>query len=90
VVVLLRPEALRVAPVSDTPATPERSHVVAARLLGRYSLLHLCVHDAQGGELHLHAHVHGVLLPEPGQVVELALDPSQVFVFPADADASAP
>ncbi|MFW6092842.1 MAG: ABC transporter ATP-binding protein [Pseudomonadota bacterium] len=83
VTVLIRPEALRVQRIFEAPAQGEHTHVVASRLLGSYSLLHLCVHDAEGGEQHFHAHAHGVVLPRPGQAVELALDASQVFVFPA-------
>jgi iron(III) transport system ATP-binding protein len=98
--VLLRPEAVRVvrashtaaaaAPVAGEPAAGSAGvvlgHVVAARLLGRYSVIHLNVLDSRGQELHLHAHAQGVYLPAPGQVLELALDASQVFVFPADDD----
>ncbi|MDZ7668855.1 MAG: ABC transporter ATP-binding protein [Gammaproteobacteria bacterium] len=84
--VLLRPEAVRIVASADNgPATPGAvlGRVVAARLLGRYSLIHLNVVAADGAEQHLHAHAHGVYLPAPGQVLELALDASQVFVFPA-------
>ncbi|HEX7036487.1 MAG TPA: ABC transporter ATP-binding protein [Pseudomonadales bacterium] len=83
--VLLRPEAVRIVRIREAAAGG--SHVLASRLLGRYSLIHLCVHDEDGREYHLHAHVPGVQLPAPGQCVELALDESQVFVFPAEAAA---
>jgi iron(III) transport system ATP-binding protein len=90
VMVMVRPEALRIVGVGEPTPGHNRSHVVAARLLGRYSLLHLCVHahDRQdgrgaGAEMHVHARVHGVFLPEVGQTVELDVDESQVFVFPA-------
>jgi iron(III) transport system ATP-binding protein len=82
VTVLVRPEAVRIVRVGQPESSHQRSHVVASRLLGRYSLLHLCVHQG-GGEHHLHARIHGVFLPRSGQVIELALDDSQVFVFRA-------
>ena len=59
-----------------------------AKLLGRSSLLHICAHGAGGWEAHLHARVPGVFLPEEGQPVLIQLDPSQVFVFSADATAA--
>jgi iron(III) transport system ATP-binding protein len=93
VTVLMRPESVRVGRVVDTPAGsegPALGRVVAARLLGRYSLIHLSALDAQGREHHLHAHAQGVYLPQPGQTLELALDESQVFVFPADNGSPAP
>lgn len=95
--VLLRPEAVRVVRAAEAAAHAATDtaagsaavvlgHVVAARLLGRYSVIHLNVLDGQGQELHLHAHAQGVYLPAPGQVLELALDASQVFVFAAGGD----
>jgi iron(III) transport system ATP-binding protein len=93
VVALVRPEALRIVRVGEPENRHNHSHVVASRLLGRYSLVHLCLHANNGAssaasadagrELHVHARVHGVFLPEPGQTVELDVDESQVFVFPA-------
>jgi len=88
VTVMIRPEALKVARVLDEPVRGEPARVVAARLLGRSSLLHLRVREAGGSELHLHARIPGVFLPAPGQAVELALDDSQVFVFPPESAAA--
>jgi iron(III) transport system ATP-binding protein len=89
--VMVRPEALRIVGVGERSAGHNRSHVIAARLLGRYSLIHLCVHSREQDsgptqEMHLHARVHGVFLPEAGQTVELDVDESQLFVFPACAE----
>ena len=82
--VLVRPEALRVVVVGE-PGTHDRTHVIMSRLLGRTSLTHLCVHDDSGREYHLHSRMPGVFLPEENQPVELHLDRSQIFVFPAGA-----
>lgn len=79
--VLMRPEALRVTVVGE-PGEHRQSHVVMSRLLGRSSLIHLCVHQPDGKEIHLHARMPGVFLPEPFQPVKLHLDQSQAFVFP--------
>nr|WP_043529004.1 ABC transporter ATP-binding protein [Halomonas xinjiangensis] len=82
--VLVRPEALRIHAL-DIPDDAHRySHVIMAKLLGSSSLLHLCAHGEDGREAHLHARVPGVFLPAPKQPVQISLDPSQVFVFPAD------
>ncbi|RCV92802.1 ABC transporter ATP-binding protein [Vreelandella rituensis] len=79
--VMIRPEALNVTEL-DEPALHRRSHIIMAKLLGRTSLLHICAHDTQGHESHLHARMPGVFLPAEGQPVSIQLDPSQVFVFP--------
>lgn len=81
--VLVRPEAIQVAVIGE-PGSHNRTHVIMSRLLGRTSLTHLCVHTDAGEEYHLHSRMPGVFLPEENQPVALRLDPSQVFVFPAD------
>ncbi|MCJ8284530.1 ABC transporter ATP-binding protein [Halomonas sp.] len=83
--VLMRPEALRVVEIESDGQHAHHSHVLMARLLGRCSLLHLCVHGIDGQEAHMHARVPGVFLPREGQAVQVSLDPAQVFVFPAEA-----
>lgn len=82
--VYIRPEALRVSPIAPEPGRSHRqSHVLMSRLLGPTSLIHLCAHDPDSNqEVHLHARMPGVFLPEPGQPVELTLDTSRAFVFP--------
>ncbi|HKL50636.1 MAG TPA: ABC transporter ATP-binding protein [Wenzhouxiangellaceae bacterium] len=82
--VLVRPEAVRVVMVSEPSAAHGDTHVIMSRLLGRNSLVHICVHDQQNREYHLHSTMPGVFLPQENQRVELHVNPSQVFVFPAD------
>ncbi|MGQ9371808.1 ABC transporter ATP-binding protein [Azospirillum sp. A39] len=88
---LIRPEALHLAAVpSDLPAggsLPTLARVMAARLLGRSSLVHLSVPDGAGGAVHLHARVPGQFLPAEDSHVSVTLDPRQAFVFAADAAA---
>lgn len=86
--ILIRPEALRLRPVSaDDPNAPPgadslgTARVMAARLLGRSSLVHLSVDGAGGQNLHLHARVPGRFLPEENEVMAIHLDRSQAFVF---------
>ena len=81
--VLIRPEALRVTERLEASAEHRYSHVIMAKLLGRSSLLHICAHGEDGSEAHLHARIPGVFLPAEGQQVDIHLDLSQVFIFPA-------
>ena len=55
---------------------------MAARLLGRSSLVHLSVEDAEEGGLHLHSRVPGRFLPGEGELMAIHLDRSEAFVFP--------
>ncbi len=77
--VLIRPEGLRLKPGKESPA----ARVIAARMLGRTSLVHLSVANGSGGDIHLHARAPGRFLPAEGQVLSVSLDSSQAFVFPA-------
>lgn len=87
-VVMVRPEGIRVVVVGQSDDRHRSTHVIMSRLLGRNSLVHVCLHDRENREYHLHSNMPGVFLPQENQPVELHLDPSQAFVFPKDrADA---
>lgn len=82
--VLIRPEALKLSEVgAGEVACPAR--ILAARLLGRSSWIHLCLGRPEGGtaadHLHFHARVPGSFLPAEGEIVAVNLDPRQAFVF---------
>lgn len=83
--VLIRPEGLR---LREDPNASCPAKVLAARLLGRSSWVHLCLGQAAGEgadeHSHFHARVPGRFLPAEGDVLGVELDPAQVFVFPAD------
>jgi iron(III) transport system ATP-binding protein len=80
--VIIRPEALRLGDVDER--APGRVKVLASRMLGRTSLVHLCTCVASDQEVHLHARVPGRYLPPEGAIRSVVLDDSQVFVFPAE------
>ena len=80
--ILIRPEALRLRPVSE--GGPGRAHVLASRLLGRSSLIHLSVCAANGHHVHLHARAPGRYLPAEEEILEVDFDHSQAFIFPAE------
>jgi iron(III) transport system ATP-binding protein len=75
-IVLIRPEGLQRA-ADDGGAAAAR--VLAARLLGRASLLQLAVVGAPEVVQML---VPGVFLPAEGEVLRIVRDPHQTFVFP--------
>ena len=78
--VLIRPEGLKLHPLPSGGAGG-RARVMAARLLGRTSLVHLSVDGADGEDLHLHARVPGRFLPQENEMLSVHLDRSQTFVF---------
>lgn len=95
--VLIRSEALRLHAPKGEAARP-RGRVLATRLLGRSSLIHLTVPAApeassgasggagEGTALHLHARMPGYFLPGENTLVDIELNPAQAFVFPDAAE----
>lgn len=81
--VLIRPEALHLRTMGPGCRAGERpAHVLASRMLGRSSMIHLSVHGAHGDHLHLHARMPGRHLPAEEEVMAVELDRTQAFVFP--------
>ena len=81
--ILIRPELLRLNGDVDAPGLCGR--VITSRMLGRTSLIHLCLCEDVGIEVHLHSRMPGRYLPEEDQEIHIHLDPNQVFVFPLDS-----
>jgi iron(III) transport system ATP-binding protein len=82
--VVVRPEAIKLAPANRDSYGPGYAKVLASRMLGRTSLVHLCTCKTTGEELHLHARVPGRYLPEEDSIQSVVLDRSQAFVFPVE------
>lgn len=80
--VVIRPEALNLSPVSSD--APAQVKVLASRMLGRTSLIHLCTCEISDQAVHLHARMPGRYLPKEGELQSVHLDRSQVFVFPSE------
>ncbi len=85
--VVIRPEALKLSPANDRAAGAAPAciaKVMAARLLGRSSWIHLDIGGPSGEAghpQHFHARVPGSFLPAEGEVLAVRLDPNQTFVF---------
>ena len=94
VLVLIRTEAVLTAPKPESPEA--RRHpdstatVMAARVLGRSSLVHLSVPDGHGGSLHMHARLPGISPPQEAQQIPIWIDHAQVFTFALDETDSPP
>ncbi|MEM7197640.1 MAG: ABC transporter ATP-binding protein, partial [Pseudomonadota bacterium] len=71
VAVYIRPEGLKLTS-QITENAPVLGEVLAARLLGRASLVHLQVPRDEGDNLHLHARIAGHFLPEAGSHMALS------------------
>jgi len=80
--VLVRPEALRLVPIHEGLDPNRAVRVIASKMLGRTSLIHLRIDYKDGEELHLHSRMPGRFLPPENAMLSIELDHSQAFVFP--------
>ena len=90
VLVLMRPEALRIGPAGSPPREggigAARARVIDVRMLRRAVFMHLCMGDFEGRHVHFHSRDPGHHMPAEGADVTVTLDPAQTFVFPRPAD----
>jgi iron(III) transport system ATP-binding protein len=76
--IMVRPEALRLGtPAADCPSAT----VVASRMLGSSSLVHLSV-ESPDGQLHIHARTASHARPREREIVGVRFAADEVFVFP--------
>lgn len=81
--ILIRPEAIQVYPLEVSLPGSVEATVETARLIGRYSLLHLTVCDEEDKVCaHIHARVPGVFLPKDDERIRVSVDQRQTFAFP--------
>ncbi len=80
--VLVRPEALQLKVLAGNQPGLCPAQVMASRMLGRSSLIHFCAGDVCGVREHLHSRMPGRFLPREGEILDVALDHAQAFVFP--------
>ncbi len=79
--IIIRPEAINVGAERADAALCGK--VLASRMLGRTSLIHLCLCQHAKEEFHLHSRVPGRYLPAENETVSIEFDPGRAFVFPA-------
>ena len=78
--IVIRPEAIGIVAESSDAALCGK--VLASRMLGRSSLIHLCLCQQTKEELHIHSRVPGRFLPDEAEIVSIEVDPNRAFVFP--------
>ncbi len=81
--VVIRPEAIGIGAERSDAALCGK--VLASRMLGRSSLIHLCLCQKTDEEFHLHSRVPGRFLPDEAETVSIEVDPNRAFVFPVSS-----
>ena len=77
----IRPQGVKLMQEA-TPVNGIKGTVMASRLMGEYSFVHLSVLDENNDIIHVHSHMPPSFYPQQSSAVGIEVDEEQVFVFP--------
>jgi len=79
--VYIRPEAVKLNQ-EQTPVNGIKGTVMASKLMGSYSFVHLSVLNKNNEIVHVHSHMPPNFLPNQSSAVGIEIDKEQTFIFP--------
>lgn len=79
--VYVRPQAIRLHQ-EQTPVNGFKGTVMASRLMGSYSFVHISVLDKNNEIIHVHSHMPPSFSPRQSSAVGIEVDLNQTFIFP--------
>tara|TARA_B100000029_G_scaffold481347_1_gene530338 strand:+ start:933 stop:1985 length:1053 start_codon:yes stop_codon:yes gene_type:complete len=77
----IRPQAIKLIE-EKTPINGIKGTVMASKLMGSYSFIHLSVLDQNNNIIHVHSHMPPYFNPSRSTAVGIEIDQNKVFVFP--------
>tara|TARA_Y100000590_G_scaffold332776_1_gene378371 strand:+ start:363 stop:1409 length:1047 start_codon:yes stop_codon:yes gene_type:complete len=80
VVVHIRPKGIKLSK-QPTPVNGTKGTVVASKLMGSFSFVHLSVLDENNKIIHVHSHMPPEFNPKLSSAVEIEIDENQTFIF---------
>ena len=78
--VYIRPEAIKLNQ-EQTPVNGIKGTVMASKLMGSYSFVHLSVLSKNNEIIHVHSHMPPNFLPNQSSAVGIEIDKEQTFIF---------
>ena len=81
VIVHIRPQGIHLIK-EKTPVNGIKGTVMASKLMGSYSFVHLSVLNENNDIVHIHSHMHPNFQPKPSSAVGIEIDSDQIYVFP--------
>ena len=78
--IFIRPEAVKLSK-EQTPVNGIKGTVMASKLMGSFSFVHLSVLDDNNEVIHVHSHMPPEFNPQQSSAVEIEIDQSQAFIF---------
>ena len=80
--IFIRPEAVKLNK-EQTPVNGIKGTVMASKLMGTYSFIHLSVLSKNNEVVHVHSHMPPNFLPNQSSAVGIEIDKEQTFIFPS-------
>ena len=77
----IRPQGVRLMQEA-TPVNGIKGTVMASRLMGEYSFVHLSVLNEKNDIVHVHSHMPTSFFPKQSSAVGIEIDDNQAFIFP--------
>jgi len=79
----IRPQAIKLIK-EKTPINGIKGTVMASKLMGSYSFIHLSVLDQNNNVIHVHSHMPPSFNPTRSTAVGIEIDQNKVFIFPSN------
>ena len=79
----IRPQAIKLSQ-EKTPVNGIKGTVMASKLMGSYSFIHLSVLNNDKDIIHVHSHMPPNFNPKQSTAVGIEIDTEKIFVFPKD------
>ena len=79
----IRPQAIKLSQ-EKTPVNGIKGTVMASKLMGSYSFIHLSVLNNNKDIIHVHSHMPPNFNPKQSTAVGIEIDTEKIFVFPTD------
>ena len=80
VVVHIRPQGVKLNK-QPTPVNGIKGTVMASKLMGSFSFIHLSVLDNNNEVVHVHSHMPADFNPKQSSAVEIEIDNDQAYIF---------
>ena len=80
--IFIRPEAVKLSK-EQTPVNGIKGTVMASKLMGTYSFIHLSVLSKNNEVVHVHSHMPPNFLPNQSSAVGIEIDKEQTVIFPS-------
>ena len=82
VIIHVRPQGIKLTQ-EQTPVNGIKGTVMASKLMGSFSFVHLSVLDHNNEIVHVHSHMPASFIPGQSTAVGIEIDDEQIYVFPA-------